>query len=123
MILVDTDAQELFSLLAANRFQIVFPTTEESGFAATLPSTLGSGERESLAIARFRDGLVLSNESRVAHWCVQYKVKCVRLPAILQALWKESIVTQEQVRQIVHDLEVLDGMRFKKSTKDAIFSD
>jgi hypothetical protein len=89
----------------------------------TLPVTLGAGERESIAIARTRQGMVLSNESRVAYCCQQHGVLCLRLPDILRALWVEGIVSRQEVQDIVRDLQVKDRMQFKQSTLEAIFAD
>jgi hypothetical protein len=59
-------AVDVFTLIATGRLQIVYLTQEEALLQDTLPVTLGTGERESIAIARTRQGMVLSNESRVA---------------------------------------------------------
>ncbi len=61
---------------------------------ASLPHTLGSGERESMAVAKERDGIILSNESRVAHDCRQNGMSCLRLPDILRALWVEDVMAE-----------------------------
>ena len=55
--------------------------------ANALLATMGAGERESIAIARARGGIVLSNEPPVAHHGRTHGVPCVRLPDILRALW------------------------------------
>ena len=101
---------------------MVYLTQEEATFRDTLPVTLGAGERESIAIARARGGIVLSNESRVAHHCRTHGVPCVRLPDILRALWVEGIVSQQEVQVIIHDLQVKDRMQFTPSTLHAIFA-
>lgn len=92
-------------------------------FRDTLPVTLGSGERESIAAARSRSGVVLSNESRVAHICREHQVDCLRLPDILRALWVERVASKLEVQEIIRDLGVKDRMRFKQSTLDAILAD
>ena len=83
-----------------------------SRISGYLPATLGVGERESIAIARARGGTVFSNESRVAHHGRTHGVPCVRLPDILRALWMESIVSQQEVQEIIRDLQVKDQMQF-----------
>jgi predicted nucleic acid-binding protein len=115
-------AVDVFALIAAGQLQMVYLTQEEATFRDTLPVTLGAGERESIAIARARGGIVLSNESRVAHHCRTHGVPCVRLPDILRALWVEGIVSQQEVQVIIHDLQVKDRMQFTPSTLHAIFA-
>ena len=101
----------------------MYLTQEEAAFRDTLPATLGVGERESIAIARARGGTVFSNESRVAHHGRTHGVPCVRLPDILRALWMESIVSQQEVQEIIRDLQVKDQMQFTPSTLQAIFAE
>src|SRR5438477_3105872 len=115
-------AVDVFGLIVTGQIQIVYLTQEEAAFRDTLPMALGAGERESIAIARARDGIVLSNESRVAHHCRMYGVSCVRLPDILRALWVEGMVSQHEVQEMIRDLQVKDRMQFAQSTLHAIFA-
>ena len=115
-------AVDVLALIAAGQLQMVYLTQEEATFRDILPVTLGAGERESIAIAGARGGIVLSNESRVAHHCRTHGVPCVRLPDILRALWVEGIVSQQEVQVIIHDLQVKDRMQFTPSTLHAIFA-
>ena len=66
-------ALKIFEMLAADRIRIVYLTSDEKIFCESLPISLGRGERESISIARERGAILLANESRVAHWCKQYK--------------------------------------------------
>lgn len=137
MIFTDTDILSalakvgrlplLFSLFHVTRLQIVPGVFKEIAhstvFCDTLSPSLGAGERESIAIAREQKGTLLSNESRVAHYCRQYQIPCICLPGILRALWTEGITSKEEVRTIIVDLQRKDKMQFKQSTLAAIFAD
>jgi len=116
-------AINLFAILSAGRLRVLYLTPVEAEFCDALPLTLGSGERETIAVAKARNGLVLSNESRVAHICREHQIDCLRLPEILRSLWVENVVSKEQVEEIVRELAIKDRMRFKQSTVDAIFAD
>jgi predicted nucleic acid-binding protein len=116
-------AVDVFALIAAGQIQIVHLTQEEATCRETLPVTLGTGERESIAIASARGGTVLSNESRVAHYCRQQNVPCLRLPDILRALWVAGVVSRQEVQSIIHDLEVKDRLQFKQATLEAILAE
>lgn len=116
-------AKDIFALLTAGQIRVAYLTPEGAAFRDSLPVTLGAGERESIAVARERGGMVVSNESRVAHCCRQYRIPCLRLPDILRALWVEGIVSKEDVQSIINDLRVKDRMQFKTSVLDAIFAD
>src|SRR6266852_2719098 len=65
-------------------------------------------------------GIVLSNESRVAHYSRTHGVPCVRLADILRALWMEGIDSQQEVLEIIRDLQVTDPMQCTHSTLQAI---
>ena len=116
-------ALEVFALLASGQMQIAYPTPEEVALRESLPTTLGAGERESIAVVRARGGAVLSNESRVAHYCHQYGIPCLRIPDILRALWGEGIVSKDEVQDIVRDLQTNDRMQFKPSVLEVIFAE
>ena len=116
-------AEDVLALVAAGQIQVISLTQEEAAFSDALPGTLGIGERESLAVARERGGTVLSNESRVAHYCRQYQVPCLQLPDILRALWVEGIIAKQEVQDVIADLRVKDWMQFTQSTLEAILAD
>jgi predicted nucleic acid-binding protein len=115
-------AAEILVLTSTAQIEVLALTQEETLFCAKLPFSLGTGERESLAIARARQGTVLSNEARVAHYCRQYQIPCVQLPDILRALWVEGVASQQEIHTIITDLQNKDQMRFKPSTLEAIFA-
>lgn len=116
-------AVEVIAFFSAGQLEVISLTQQETTFCDTLPHTLGAGERESIAIARERQGTVLSNESRVAHYCRQYQIACIRLPDILRAFWVEGITSKQEVQTIVTDLRSKDKMQFKTSTLEAIFAE
>jgi len=62
-------AKDVFALLTTGQIQVAYLTSDEVALRDSLSATLGTGERESIAVARVRGGTVLSNESRVAHYC------------------------------------------------------
>jgi predicted nucleic acid-binding protein len=116
-------AETVFGFIGNGRIQVISLTLAETTFRDALPNTLGAGERESIAVAKERQGTVVSNESRVAHYCRQWTVSCVRLPDILRALWAEGIVSRQDVQTMIEDLQVKDRMQFKQETLDAIFAE
>lgn len=108
-------------LLELKILTVVSLSDIEIKFSVNLPNTLASGERQTMAYAKFHGGIVLSNESRVAHWCAQIGVSCVRLPAILRGLWQSQLVTNDDVKHMIHLLEIRDRMVFSPLVLKAIF--
>ena len=78
-------AETVFGFIGDGRIQVISLMSAEITFRDSLPDTLGAGERESIAVAKERQGTIMSNESRVAHYCRQLAIPCVRLPDILRA--------------------------------------
>jgi predicted nucleic acid-binding protein len=111
----------LFEHLEAHHIVLVALTPSELAFAASLHITLDNGERESMAVAYQRNGTLLSNESRVAHWSRHFNIKYLNLPMLLRAFWTESVLTQEEVRQLIAELKIADRMGFSARTLANIF--
>ncbi len=116
-------AETVFRFIRDGQIQVISLTSIEAASRDSLPDTLGAGERESIAVAKERDGVVISNESRVAHYCQQLGIPCVRLPDILRALWVEGVASRQDVHTMIEDLGVKDRMQFKQATLDAIFAE
>jgi len=115
-------AEAVLALVSTGQIKVLALTDREAALRDTLPTTLGTGERESIAIAKERGGAVLSNESRVAHYCRHSQVPCVRLPEILRALWVEEVVTKQEVEHMIRELQAKDHMQFKPATLAAILA-
>jgi predicted nucleic acid-binding protein len=104
------------------RLEIVSLTDSERAFSDKLSKTLGQGERLTIAAAYARQAIVVSNESRVRHWCRQLSVECVNLPAILRGLWTSGIRSSDEVSAMIGDLQIHDRMKFSPTTLDTIFA-
>lgn len=109
--------------LNQGKLALIVLSDAEEQLAQQLPLTLGAGERESLAVAKMRGGVLLSNEKRVLHYASQMSVECYRIPALLRALWQKQIVSKSEVEQLISDIEAADRTRFSESTRKAILED
>jgi predicted nucleic acid-binding protein len=116
-------AETVFGFIGDSRIQVISLTSAEITLRDSLPGTLGAGERESIAVGKERQGTVISNESRVAHYCRQWVIPCVRLPDILRALWAEGVISRQEVQKMIEDLQVKCRMQFKQETLDTIFAE
>ena len=114
-------AQNIMTLHAQGRIQTLFPTADDQNFMETLPPTLDSGERESMAICKRLGATFASNERRVKHHCRENGIDCVNLLEILRALWEIGILTQAEVRILITEIEQADNLRFR--TTDPIFDE
>jgi len=116
-------AEQIVRLAQQGKLIVTILTSEEQEMAGSLSHTLGSGEREILAVAKCREGIALSNESRVAHYAKQLQVRCFRIPDLLRALWKENILTKKEVKHLIESLQEKDRMLFTERAMQAIFSE
>ena len=66
-----------------------------------------------MAIAQARGAKVLTNERLVKNWCQQVGIQYWDLPGILRALWRTHLLTKEQVRSLVTQIEAKDRIVFR----------
>ena len=60
-----------------------------------LPSALGAGEAESIAVCLKRRGArLLTNDKRARNFCRERSLPCLDLPGILRALWVGRVLTK-----------------------------
>jgi predicted nucleic acid-binding protein len=116
-------AELLIRLVDSQKLQIVHLTAQEKVEAEKLPNSLGVGERESIVALKNRGGILLSNESRVRHYCQYWHLVSLRIPDILRALWIEKVVSKQEVMRIIQELGSRDQMRFSESSIQAIFAE
>ena len=86
---------------------------------ATMPPSLGLGERESIAICKRLNSIFVSNERRVKHHCRENGVDCINLAEILRTLWELGILIQADVRNMIAEIEAKDNLKFRAA--DTIF--
>ena len=112
-------AQHIMALHSQGRIITYHPTAVDQQFTEALPWTLGSGERESMAICKRLSAIFVSNERRVKHHCRENRIDCVNLSEILRASWERGILMQPDVRKVITEIETKDNLKFR--TTDPIF--
>ena len=112
-------AQDIMALHSQGRIRTYHPTAVDQQFMATMSPSLGSGERESIAICKRLNSIFVSNERRVKHHCRENGVDCVNLADILRTLWELGILMQADVRKIIAEIEGKDNLKFRAT--DTIF--
>lgn len=111
--------EEVKRLLPSGRVQAVAPDTEEVLIADLLPSSLGPGESESIAICQNRRWIFLTNDKRARNHCRQAGLRVYDLAALLGALWRGGIRSLLFVQELCARMEAAEGMTI--TNKDAIF--
>jgi predicted nucleic acid-binding protein len=85
-----------------------------------LPSSLGAGEAESIALCLNRPGTsFLTNDKRARNFCRERGIPCLDLPEILRALWVRKAIPKKKAKELVRRIETEQGMVIKN--KEEIF--
>lgn len=105
--------QAAIALIQQGQIALLTPTAQEIFEKDSLPDSFDAGERETLAVAKSRGCQVLTNETRVKNWCNRAGIGYWDLPGILRALWRMNLLTKEQVRELMAQIETKDRVIFK----------
>ena len=85
-----------------------------------LPSSLGAGEAESIAVCLHRPGTrFLTNDKRARNYCHEHGIPCLDLPSCLRALWVRKVIAKKEVRGVLRRIETEQGLVIKN--KERIF--
>ncbi len=114
-------AEKILNFVQEKRIAVIQPTEDELTFSAQLPDNFGLGERDSIAIARKRDYIFLTNERRIVRFCEKEGIICLWLDQLLRLFWREGILSKEQVRDLIVEIEKYD--RIIIVAKENIFVD
>jgi predicted nucleic acid-binding protein len=71
---------------------------------------LGQGDCECIAIARYRNCVLLTNDQPAEKEAESHSVEHMNLPLILRELWKTGIMPREKVIELVKEIETKDRM-------------
>ncbi|MDY6788590.1 MAG: hypothetical protein SVV03_01370 [Candidatus Nanohaloarchaea archaeon] len=96
-------ASTLLKLVKNKRISVISPDKSEIVIFSELPDSFGQGERDSIAIARERNKLLVSNDTSVVNYCNREEIDCVRLSTVLRYLWKKNILSKEEVKKLIED--------------------
>ncbi|MBI4141854.1 hypothetical protein HY484_02945 [Candidatus Woesearchaeota archaeon] len=112
-------ASPIINLSMSKKIEIIELTKEEYLLSLSFPKNFGKGERDSLAIAKKRSWVFITNEKRVLNYCNDENISAVSLNSLLRLLWEEKIQTKEQVKDIINEIETKDSLIIQ-SKKDII---
>lgn len=114
-------AEKLINLINENKIKVISLKQEEELLAYNLPTNFGSGEKDSIAVAKKRNCLFLTNERKLINYCQREEIDCLWLDKLLRVLWRDNILTKEQVRELIDEIEEKDSLII--TSKDEILAD
>jgi len=93
----------------------------EQQMIESLPNKLNRGEREAIALAKNRQGLLLCNDKRAVRYCQQQRIENIDLPYLLRLFWTRQILTRTQVEQLIEKMAQVENLVLKPTVLDKIF--
>ncbi len=113
-------APTLATIRTGTELDLVELRPEEVLAVKDLPASLGAGEAESIAVcANRRSTRLLTNDKRARNFCRERSIPCLDLPEILRAFWVRQVLSKQQVRELLRQIETEEGLVIKN--QDEIF--
>jgi predicted nucleic acid-binding protein len=112
--------QSAVDLVVKGGIKLVALTADEIVGRQKLPSSLDSGEAESITVCQTRGAAFVTNDRRARNFCLTEGIEVFDLMDMFRALWKLRVCSKRQVRRLVNDIENREGMVIKH--KDRIFA-
>ena len=103
---------KIFQLINNNKILIFSMSDKETMWSMKLPSSFGKGERDSLAICKFRKGILFTNERKIINFCERESIDVLDLPSFLRYLWKSGMQSKKEVKKIIEIIEDKDNIKF-----------
>ncbi len=94
----------------------------EQQLAQSFPKKLNAGECEAIALAKYRKGLLLSNDKQAVRYCKERQIRVIDLPLILRLLWTKNVVSQKEVKALLKKMKDVENLQLSSSTMAAIFA-
>jgi predicted nucleic acid-binding protein len=112
--------QAVVEQVESGRLKLCVLTAEEFMQRLRLPTSLGSGEAESIVLCQSRGAAFVTNDRRARNFCRSEGLEVFDLIEVLRALWTLGVCSKQQVRQLVADIESKEGAVIRR--KGAIFA-
>ncbi|MBU0599296.1 hypothetical protein KJ997_00735 [bacterium] len=93
----------------------VLPLTEaEIMERYSLPQSFGAGELDSLIICKHRELSLVTNDKKVAKFRETEGVRYITLNALLRMLWRNSILSKEEIKDLIGEIQKKDRVTILK---------
>ena len=103
---------KVFELIDKKKISIFSMSDKEIMWSMNLPSSFGKGERDSLAICKFRKGIIFTNERKIINFCERESIAVLDLPSFLRYLWKSGLKSKDEVKKVIKIIEDKDNIKF-----------
>lgn len=103
-------------ILDSKIFELILLSKEESDFLSQLKEerkSLGLGEAEGISICKHRGFVMVTNDVGAKKVCDRYGITFIDLSMILRSLLKNMVLTRNEVRMLIDEIEDKDRVLIK----------
>lgn len=117
-----THIERIFKAIERGDIQVLPLTETERNLIKSLPRQLHAGEREGIILCQLHNHLFLSNDKRAIRYCQTSGITAVNLEAFLRLVWLNKILSQNQVKALIKQMEVAENLILKPDQQAKIFA-
>ncbi|MAF35671.1 hypothetical protein CL622_00955 [archaeon] len=114
-------AKKVIDALDQEKITIIHLSRQAKKEIPSLPKSFGKGELDSVAIAKSNKSIFITNEKKVVNYCQKNQIDVITLNSLLRYLWEEKILTKQQVKDLIDEIELKD--RLVITAKKEIFDE
>jgi predicted nucleic acid-binding protein/predicted HTH domain antitoxin len=122
---LNTGAKHLEQVLQAiqtNQIEVSALSVEEEFLTYNFPSSLNEGELQAIAIAQKRRVPLLCNDTQAIHYCEPRGITVINLVTILRLLWARNVQSADEVRRLIRQMELVEGLALSSRQVAEIFA-
>lgn len=93
--------EQVMYLIDEGRIGIISTTKEDLALMRRLPNFMGAGERDSFAISKNKDHVLVTDDRKVIRLAQKMNVEVISLHMILRALWILNVCSKDEVKKII----------------------
>jgi len=82
---------------------------------------LGKGELEAIAYCKAEGGVFITNDAKAREYAKSAGVTVISLQALLKALWKKGLKSNEEVKQLLEMIRKTDNLTVSNEVERSIF--
>lgn len=112
----------VFQAIHAEQIHVLALSMQEQQLSETLPRKLNRGECEAIALSQYRSAPLLSNDKRAIRYCLDNGITALDLPAILNLLWTQNIVTKGQIHSFIQKMSTQERLTLSDAQLQRVFA-
>ena len=96
--------QKVINLIEDGKIGIISTTREDYTLMRRLPNFMGTGERDSFAICKNNEYVLVTDDKKVIKLARKMNVEVISLHMILRALWALNVCSKDEVKELIESI-------------------